>query len=95
VFYYPEVSEALCNAVQLYLKRTGVFYGISPSFRTQGNTAFIQGSLSSEKKLTLTPESDTEICFDCHHFYIVCLLKEWRNLAIQLLQNYQIVMILC
>lgn len=43
VCYYPEVAELLCGCINLYLKKNGIFYGISPAYRKQGNKTFIDG----------------------------------------------------
>lgn len=42
VNYYPEVAKILANAINLYLKTDGVFYGISPTFRGQGNGVLVE-----------------------------------------------------
>jgi hypothetical protein len=75
VNYYPEVAKILANAINLYLKTDGVFYGISPTFRGQGNGVLVEEmtrlGFKVELKFPNCPEpviddaGDALTCFMC------------------------------
>jgi ribosomal protein L11 methylase PrmA len=75
VNYYPEVAKILANAINLYLKTDGVFYGISPTFRGQGNGVLVEEmtrlGFNVELKFPNSPEQvlddagEALTCFTC------------------------------